>query len=357
MTGDSWPTAEQTLLLQATLLDGDAARRALDQWRSRTLFDQLDRASTRLLPLLYQRLLAEDCADPLLPRLRDAYDRAASRNSALAQAAADAIQILHAARIDTVVLKGMALVASGLTPIGARPMADCDLLVPETHALAARDVLIREGWRLEGRLDADLLSVRHAVSWRSPSGPQLDLHWHVLAECCEAGADARFWAAAEPATLNGATTRTLCAADMVLHTCVHGLGWTIVPPLRWVTDAVTVIRAATPAVDWERLVDEAERRVLVLPMIDALQYLRDTFDAPVPAWVCARLSKVTVPRWALAEYRVKMRRRSRQRQVLFHWSQHRRLSSSGTVLGDLVRLPSYVRRRWSVRPFTALKGH
>ena len=68
MTGDSWPDAAQTLLLQAALLDGDAGRTALDEWRARVDLDRLDRGSLTLLPLLYQRLVDAGIADPWLPR-------------------------------------------------------------------------------------------------------------------------------------------------------------------------------------------------------------------------------------------------------------------------------------------------
>lgn len=346
MTGDCWPTSDQTLLLQATLLRDRAAGRALEQWRSRVDLGRLDRGSHRLLPLLYQRLLKDAATDPLVPRLREVYDRAVSQNTLLIDAAAGAIRALDAAGIDTVLLKGMALIAGRFAAPGERPMADCDLLVPEAQAFAARDVLVREGWRLEGRMDAGLLSIRHAVGFRSPSGHQVDLHWHVLADCCQSGADVDFWRAVQPATLNGTATHTLCAADMVLHACVHGLRWSVVPPLRWATDALMVIRAVDPAVDWERVVDQAERHMLVLPMIDTLRYLQDVLEASVPEQVHARLARIGVPRWAQAEYRIKMRRRSPQRQFLFHWFQHRRHSGSGTLLGDLVSFPAYVRRRF-----------
>jgi hypothetical protein len=346
MPGDCWPTAEQTLLLQAALLDGEAARRALESWRSRVDLDHLDRGSLRLLPMLYPRLLHADDGDPLMTRVRAAHDRAVVRNTALVDMTTGVVGLFRHAGIDSVVLKGMALIARGYASPGSRPMADCDLLVPERDVLAARDVLLGQGWRMEGRLDAEYLSLRHGVTFRAPSGSQLDLHWHVLADCCEKGADAEFWHAAEPAVLNGVPTKTLSAADMVLHACVHGVRWSIIPPARWAADALVVIRAASPAVAWERVVDQTERRVEVLPMRETLRYLTDVLAAPVPEWVHTRLSRATVPRWAHAEYRVKMRRRTRWRQVLFHWFQHRRHARAHTLVGAAVRFPWYLRRRF-----------
>ena len=350
--GDCWPSAEQTLLVQAALLDGDAGRRALSAWRSQAALDRLDLGSRRLLPLLYERLQA-DPADPLLPILRDAHQQAATKNAALIEATAAAIQTLTDAGIDTIVLKGMALIASGMASPGARPMADCDLLVPESLALAARDALLRAGWRLEGRMNADILSLRHAVTFRAPSGHQLDLHWHVLADCCDSGADEDFWRAAVPASLHGVPTRTLCPADMVLHACVHGVRWSIVPPVRWAVDAMTVIRAATAPIDWDRFVVQAETRLLVLPAIDTLRYLRDHLGAPVPGWVDERLARASMPAWARAEYRVKRQPRTARRQAAFHWYHHRRSRASGTFLGDLATFPSYLRRRWRFRAFAS----
>lgn len=351
--GDCWPTPEQTLLLQAALCDGDIARRALDAWRAHVDLETLDRGSVRLLPLLGERLARDAPLDPLLATIRGPAERAVAQNGALVTAAADAVRTLRTAGIDSMLLKGMALVARGFMTLGTRPMTDCDLAVPETQALEARDALVRGGWRLEERLDADLLTVRHAVTFRSPSGRQLDLHWHVLAECCGAGADADFWQASTPVALDGEAPRTLCPSDMLLHACVHGVRWSTVPPLRWVPDALAVLRGAGQAMDWERLVDQAQRRILVLPMIDTLRYLRDTFDAPVPAWVDVTLNTVAVPRWAVAEYRIKMRRRSPWRQLVFHWLLHRRQHAADSLLRTIVRVPSYVRHRWRVPAFAA----
>jgi hypothetical protein len=353
MAGAGWPTPDQTLLLQAVVFEGDRAKQALEAWRARVVSGEIDRASVRLLPLLGGRLGEAGSDDPLAERARTESARALARIASLESAAVDAVRTLHAAGIPTCLLKGMALIARGYMPHTGRSMADCDVLVPADAALAARDGLGREGWQLEGRLDADLLPVRHAVPLRDASGRAIDLHWHVLAECCSGDADARFWEATQEVSLPGSggvsvTTRTLCPADMLLQACVHGLSWSLVAPVRWVADAAMIVRGAGQTLSWERLVDQAERNLLVLPMIDALTFLRETLDVQVPGSVLERLRRVPVPRWARAEHRTKMRPRGLRRQVWFHWFRHRRLSASGSLLTDLVRAPAYVRRRWRV---------
>lgn len=343
MRGDSWPTADQTLLLQAVLLNDAIGDAALERWLARVDLDHLDRGSRRLLPMLLHRLPAED---PLVPRIRDARIGAATENAELVNVAASAIARLGHAGIDTMVLKGMALIARGVMAPSDRPMSDCDLLVPEADAIAARDVLVAGGWRAEDRVDREMIGLRHAATLRNADHRQIDLHWHVLAECCEAGADRDFWNASQPAMLGGEGTRTLSAADMVLHACVHGVRWSIVPPIRWVVDAVSVIRAEGPGFDWARLADQAERRTLVLPAIDTLKFLRDTLGTPVPDIIVDRLERVSVPRWARAEYRVKTQRRSRPRQALYHWFLHRRLNRDRSLVDTALRFPTYLRRRF-----------
>lgn len=345
LTSDCWPTADHVRLIRAALADGPMAGRALEDWRARVDVRALDRPSQRLLPLLHGRLHEHAADDPLAVRIEESFERARDRNRVLMATAAEAVGILRAEGIDSVLLKGMAMIARGYMTEGGRPMADCDLLVPTAQALAARDALVRRGWRLVGRLDRDLLPLRHATAMTSPTGQSLDLHWHVLPECCEPGADDDFWSAAVPATLGGTATATLCPTDMFLHACVHGLSWSIAAPVRWVTDTLLMLRSGDE-IDWHRLAGQAERRILVLPILDALRYLRDVFDAPVPAWIEPRLASAPLPRWADGEHRVKMRRRTRQRQILFHWFLHRRLRGSGTLLGDLLTAPAYARRRW-----------
>ena len=49
--GDCWPTPDQTLLLRAALLPGEAAREAWVAWRQRASLAELDGGSRRLLPV------------------------------------------------------------------------------------------------------------------------------------------------------------------------------------------------------------------------------------------------------------------------------------------------------------------
>ena len=70
--------------------------------------------------------------------------------------------------------------------------------------------------------------------------------------------------------------------DQLLHTCWHGARWNEVPPIRWVADAMAILGASAPEIEWPSLLKKAERHRIVLPVKDALEYLKKKFDAPVP---------------------------------------------------------------------------
>ena len=62
---------------------------------------------------------------------------------------------LSTAGIESVTLKGVALLLAGVTPAGARTMSDIDVLVPAGSAEAAREVLYLAGWRSTQGADAE----------------------------------------------------------------------------------------------------------------------------------------------------------------------------------------------------------
>ena len=73
--GSPWPTSQQGLLLDAILEAEERAVQDLEEWKSVSDIDYLDRGSYRLLPQLYDRLRRRNVADPMMPKLRGVYRR------------------------------------------------------------------------------------------------------------------------------------------------------------------------------------------------------------------------------------------------------------------------------------------
>lgn len=294
-----FPTREQELLLRAALLQGEPALRAWQNWKVHVNLEQgLDTGSYRLLPLLYRNLQILDVADPLMGKLKGTYHKAWYRNQMLFHTIADVLRLFHAAGIETMILKGAALTLLYYKDYGLRPLSDFDVLVPTVKRGAAIDVLTQAGWKpllrpLEKLTDA-VLDVWHGWGFENVRRHQFDLHWHVLRQCRYPNADDDFWADAVPVQVADVPTRTLNQADQLLHVCVHGAEWNGVPPLRWIADATVILNASHSEVEWSRLIAQAEKRRLILPLRRALTYLSDSFGVAIPAHILMEMDKVRV---------------------------------------------------------------
>jgi len=284
---DVWPTAEQQLLLQAALWSGDDAVAAWSEWTSRVdlMEDHVDEGSFRLLPLVYRNLERLRLGGPLIARLKGIYRYSWAKNIALFNRSQSVLQNLHAAGINTIVLKGVALSLLYYRDRGTRPMSDIDILVPTRDAEKSLKCLTDQGWRkFDMREDGDL-RYHWAATLVNGTDQQVDLHWHALHECVYAEADDDFWDGAVPLEMSGFTTRALNPADNLLHVISHGIHYNIVSPIRWATDAAVIIRSSPNELSWDRLLAQARKRKLVLRVGTGLGYLHDHLKISIPSEV------------------------------------------------------------------------
>lgn len=279
-------------------MQGEPAQAAWRQWVSQADFDNLDAGSMRLLPLLYRNLEKVDPGHPLLPKLKGTYRKTWCRNQLLFDRMTGLLGALQAAGIETMVLKGGALIPLHYLDFGLRPMQDFDILVPFAQAGPAIEVLTANGYvrheHTPGEKSLDwLLANGHGGCFQDSSGQEVDLHWHLLPQCVQEDADEDLWLDGVTTVIHGLPVRALNSADQLLHVCAHGLEVNQVPPIRWVADAMIVLRTA--AIDWPRLVGQAERRRLTLKLSDALSYLRRALAADIPAEVLLELLNKKLP--------------------------------------------------------------
>jgi hypothetical protein len=350
-----WPTPEHELLLRASLLQRREAIEAWREWKSGADVDSLDPGSQRLLPLLYRNLSVLGVEDPLMERFKGFYQRTWVRNQMRFHDMSTVLHPLHSAGIRTVVLKGAALVLLHYRDHGLRPMADFDLLVPPAQAGAAANLLINLDWQPNLRLPEvfteTFLSVRHSQNFEDASGRELDLHWHLLLECCYPGADDDYWAGAVPISINGVPTSALNPTDQLLHVCIHGAKWNPTPPFRWVADAMMVLRTSHSELDWDRLIRQAERHRLILPLRSALSYLRDVLQAPIPPEALAEMQSAPVSRAEHAAYRFSTHRPGLfggLPSVWFLYLRALRGTSGGKVRSAFLWLPTFFQHVWGV---------
>jgi hypothetical protein len=209
-------------------------------------------------------------------------------------------------------LKGAALVHLYYPNVAVRPMLDLDILVPRDQVMQAFEILDQLGWqpvmRDRDKLTEDYISMRHAQGFVEQNDHQLDLHWHTLADFLNVEVDQQFWQRAIPFEVEGVTTQTLSPTDHLLHVCVHGAAWSPIPPVRWVADAMMILRKPDIEIDWERLVTMAQRCHSSLQMVATLTYLAEKCAATIPPEVCQTLKHVQVTKQERRLFQVRIHR-------------------------------------------------
>jgi Uncharacterised nucleotidyltransferase len=233
--------------------------------------------------------------------LRWIFRRAWAANYKLLHALLPMVSGLEAEGIPTLLLKGPALAARYYANVGLRPMRDLDVLVPSgEQAWAVITDLQRAGWTLKtwapSHVGPAFWRFRHSASLLDSQPRDLDVHWHVLLRCCRASVDEAFWGRAVPLQILGTRSRALDATDQLLLACSYGPELDPIPPLRWIADAMMILRSPHP-IDWDRLLDFVLEERLILPTRDALVLLRDGFGAPIPDEVVGRLARARLS-WA-----------------------------------------------------------
>lgn len=300
-----WPTPEQELLLRAALLPREPALESWDEWRRKVNIDVIDYGSHRMIPQLYRNLQRYGVRDPLMDRLKGVYRYYLYKNEILMHRVGTLLAAFKDAEIDTMVLKGAALIPLYYRESGLRPMLDADVLVHEYQAEQAMELLTKLGWK-SGRFKQPQMRIPivHSTPFEDGGGRQVDLHWHLFWECFNANDDDDYWENTIPIQVGGVQTLALSPTDQLLHTCWHGARWNEVPPIRWVADAMAILGASVAEIEWPGLLKKAERHRIVLPVRDSLEYLKKTFDAPVPATVLKSLSAVRISKLERENYEV-----------------------------------------------------
>lgn len=278
-----FPDPVQELLLKAILFDGDEALRAWAAWRGSIAVEDIDLASQRLLPMLYDNLTKLGVTGPEMDRYRGVARYVWLDNQLLMRTALDVLALLDQHGVPAMPIKGIAIAPRYYADARLRAMSDVDILVPFNETYRAADILCANGWQCKNDIEFRMSvyrSVRHAATFKQERGPDVDLHWHISHESPLPELADSLWAHAQPLALAGFSTKTLSDTDQLFHICIHGGRPNTVPPIRWVVDAAVILRHGT--IDWQRFLLQTQQYDVVQRMQRMLGYLRDVFRLSIP---------------------------------------------------------------------------
>jgi len=350
-----WPTGIQELLLKATLLKGEEALNAWNEWRAKADIDLIDAGSLRLLPLLHENLKAHGVADPLMERFKGVHRLYWYRNQMLLRTMAGVLKEFQDAGIRTMVLKGAALIQQYYEDYGSRPMSDFDVLVPDAHVLRGVEILRSLGWtsypEAQTTFSKDSCAVRSACHFVDADGRELDLHWRLLNECRYKGADDDFWNETISTNIFGINTCILCPTDQFLYLIIRGPKWEYPSPLRWIADAMMIIDISLPQIDWKRLINQARKRHLIIPVRRSLNYLQRVLNAPIPADVLKDARSASVSKRESTEFQLRTRLPGLRTYLLRYWYAYLRYSrgiGSGQQCYKRIHFLRYLQYFWGL---------
>ena len=170
---------------------------------------------------------------------------------------------------------------------------------------------------LESSRTASRCSTRSTAG--APTGFPIDLHWRYVPWIARdgSGQDPGLWARARPLDVVGHHALSPSPDDLLLLVILHAYraGWATAP--RWIADTTYLLRTLGPELDWDRFVERTVQGHLVEPVRDALEFVYEQFDAPVPLAPLGTLRSTRVGRWEQHRHRVASREVTGERRALF----------------------------------------
>jgi hypothetical protein len=354
------PSPEQELLLKACLSDGEEAISAWKRWTACVDIDLIDRDSNRLLPLLYEKLHGLNVQDEVLARYKGVYRKNWYKNQLLMGDLRSIIGNFRDAGIETIVLKGAAMVLVYYRNSGLRPMADLDVLVPHECIPEALIILEKNGWRpivqtayeknespffRRKALGKEYLNIRASCGFRNQSSREFDLHSHVIAEVMSNKLNASFWKNASSMEIeDGLNTKVLSPTDNLLHVVVHGVRPSRSVNLRWIADAKTIIERSS--IDWDRFISVGTEHNLMPQLIMGMHYLNELVGIPIPT--------------QMLEYNGKNgfldleNNKSSQRRIgnlAFSWKRNSELNAGRSLLVRSLMFPQLIQNQYLLKQY------
>ena len=176
----------------------------------------------------------------------------------------------------------------------------------------------------------------------------MDIHWYLVSDARHLEAEDYFWRDAVPCSLPGLCSHTLQPSDQFLHTCLHGVQWNEVSPVRWLADTAILINTG---LDWARLEEQARRLERVGPVRETILFL-EKLEVALPPGLAEHWRGVALTDLEQTEGGYHARRpnpRERTRQLAWmYW----RLSRQRSV-GEMLRnIPDYMRQVHHFRAYS-----
>lgn len=312
---NSFPDPQERRFLQLLLCDDSEFMERWDNWKKSTVFDDIDYAQLRLLPVLYLRLQKRQLPDDgIIGRIKGAYKMSWVKNQLLVNATEQLSGLLGQQNISVLLLKGIPLLAYYYKDFGARFLSDADLMVREESAEKAIKLIVENRWTyinpdftLSEKLSFDQLKkTTKETGFKNALDAEADLHWDLSDPYMPKGHKPRvsfakeIWSRAVTRPFKGTVCSVPCPEDMLIHVIVHGATKNDCRPIRWVVDAMTIIR--TSPVNWAQVMETTKKCGFHVEIYVGISYLIEHHGLETPESFARELSALELTRGAVNRY-------------------------------------------------------
>ena len=193
-----------------------------------------------------------------------------------------------------VLLKGGAYLMAELPPARGRSMSDLDIMVPKDKILSIEEALLAAGWERTKLTDYDEHYFRdwmHEIPaiWHPERRVALDIHHTIVPVTSRYRPNTEaLFSAAVP--LEDPRLKTLCPADMVLHSAIHLFNEEFLLGLRDLSDLHDLLKYFSRTEGfWDDLLARSRLHGMERILYYLLRYARRLFSTEVPAFIDEKL--------------------------------------------------------------------
>jgi Uncharacterised nucleotidyltransferase len=237
-------------------------------------------------PILYLSLRNTSLPPAFAGQLRSRFENSVRQSLAQTAELARLSALFDEHRIPFVALKGPMLSQYLYGELGTRSSGDIDVLVEPENVPRIRNILVSSGHRLWTRLhwssdSACLRSREQEISFDSPSGVTIDVHWRLMPRYFASVFDGiTGWESLRTVPLAGRAIQTLAPEPLLQFLCAHGAKH-MFERLGWICDVARFLHV-TPDFDWARITDQCRRTHTLRPLLLGVNLARELLGAPAP---------------------------------------------------------------------------
>ena len=342
---------EQKLLLRACLLQGEDVLKAWQKWIKIVDIDNLNSDSNSLLPLLYRNLSTHQVNHPEITRLKGIYRSTFYKNQLLIQKITKILNSLQDANIETILLNDVAINLQYYPHLALRHIYNFDLLIRTENSSKTINILDKLGWKYSDNLLIRTV-VGNAAIFKDELGCRLSIHYPVALDAIQQNVEYNFWQEAEINKVGEISTYLLNPTNQLLQICLQAFSFLQPTGAVWVADAMMILNSSGDKIDWNKLITQAKKRQIVLPVKNTLPLLDEILDTSLPPAILQEIKQLPISKLEEKEYQIiNSKTYSFLGTFLSRYYVYSRLVSNSNAQLNLIEFTKYLQAVWGLASF------